>query len=216
MPFHEVDWADRKHDLGAFLTAWSQSVADGLNAAPAADSRAVAVSRTRLATATAAAVGRSPSPPDAIVAARYADHYGVDLVNANGGPLGAVLFVSGDHKADSDGGLVFALRVATRAAAGVGVVVVDVAPGPATWAMHLNTLIPVYPTARRPRGPGASVLVINPRTRDGAEQYDVWYHTVVVGDTFPTVPLPARGADVYQAINLETTYSTACASNQIT
>jgi hypothetical protein len=214
MPFHEVDWSDGKHDLGAFLTAWSQGVADELNAAPAADgSRAVAAVRTRGEVAAAAAVGRSPSPPDAIVAARYADHFGVDLVNAGGGPLGAVLFVSGDHKADSDGGLVFALRVATRAAAGVGVVVVDVAPGPATWAMHLNTLIPVYPTARRPRGPGATVLVINPRTRDGAEQYDVWYYTVAAGGAFPTVPLPSRG-DTHPVVDLDATYTAACGANR--
>ena len=213
MPYLEVDWAGGKNDLSAFLTTWSQGIAAALNAAPTADARATAVSRTRLATTGAAAIGLSPSPPHASVPARFADHIGVDLVNASGGPLGAVLFVGADHKTDSDGGLVFAVRVATRVSAGVGVVVVDIAPGPASWAMHLNTLVPVYPIAKRPRGPGASVLVIQPRSRDGVEQYDVWYHTVAVGGTFPTVPLPIRG-DTHPMIDLEATYTRSLAASQ--
>ena len=214
MPYLEVDWTSGKNDLGAFLTTWSQDITTALSAASIGDARAVAVSRTRLATTAAAEAGSPASPPHASVPARFADHIGVDLVNTSGGPLAAVLFVGADHKADSDGGLVFAFRVATRVSAGVGVVVVDIAPGPATWAMHLNTLVPVYPTARRPRGPGASILVIQPRSRDGVEHYDVWYHTVAVGESFPAVPLPGRG-EMHMQIDLAETYTKACTSSRL-
>jgi hypothetical protein len=239
MPLHDVDWGHGPRNLRSFLFSWCARVSDVLNAQlPENDRRfaALMACRTRLKTQDQLRYfdnGPPPiwvdgkesgehypsfdaPPPHATVPARFADRMAVNLIDTLEGKhlAGSVLFVDEDHKSDSDGGLVFAVRVAALASAGAGVVVVDIAPGAASWAMHLNTLLPAYPTARRPRGSGATVLVIHPRLRGDAEQYDVWYHTVAVGESFPTVPLPVRG-ELFLKLDLEATYAEACTHSRI-
>ena len=147
MPYLEVDWTSAPRDLKSFLFQWSAGVADTLNAQlPEGDRRfaALMACRTRLKTTerlrsfdhgpppiwvdgneTADRYPAfDPPPPQATFPARFAHRIGVNLIDTlEGQHIGAaMMFVDGDHKADSDGGLVFAVRVAALASAGAGVV----------------------------------------------------------------------------------------------
>lgn len=210
MPLNVFDWAKDAGASRAVLTAWCATVADALNAALATGGlRAEVECRTR-ETAHALATGAHlPAPPGHTAPARFTDRVGVSVRDgATGRTVAAVLFVTPDNKADSDAGLMFAVRVAALLSDGVCVVVVDPLPGAANWGTHLQSLAPVYPITRRPRNGEAPILVICPESRAGAEQYQVWYNS-----TAPAAALPALSLAGPQlppvALDLEATLAAA-------
>ncbi len=229
MPLHNIDWATNGHRSAPFLFDWSASVADALNAQlPGSERRFFAEIACRTRIKTAEEVARfnhgppapataqehptfAPPAPTLTVPARFADRFGVAVIEVSEERRVAavVLFVGADHKADSDGALAFAVRAAGLMLAGVGVVILDILPGPASWATHLHSLTGVYPAIRRPRGGEATVLVVHPEVRDGAERFAVWHHAVAPGAPLPTVPVPVCGAR-YLELDLEATYTEAC------
>lgn len=147
--------------------------------------------------------------------ARFTDRIGVSINDSSGGQVAAVvLFVTPDNKADSDASLAFAVRAAGFMAVGAGVVIVDILPGPPSWATHLHSLTGVYPLPRRPRGGEAPVLAVHPRVEGGAERYAVWHHAVAAGSPLPTVPVPVRGT-MHLTLDLEATYTTVCEQARI-
>jgi hypothetical protein len=97
------------------------------------------------------------------------------------------------------------VRAAGLMSAGASVVIVDIVPGPPTWATHLHSLTGVYPITRRPRGGEAPVLVVYPGVDSGAEQFAVWHHLVAAGFPLPTVSIPVRNAAQLK-LDLEATY----------
>jgi len=224
MPLLDVNWEHGPRNLVSFLFQWSSCASDLLNTQfpdgpPDAGPRFAAEvdCRTRLET-TEAVRSFETGPPGAPFSApaRFTDRVGVRVIDLLGGrePAAAVLFACPDHKADSDGALAFAVRAAELMGAGIGVVVVDITPGPPSWATHLHSLTGVYPAARRPRGGECPVLVVHPRVPNGTERFDVWHHAVRLGDHLPTVPLPVRGA-MHLRLDLESTYAEACGRSRI-
>lgn len=148
--------------------------------------------------------------------ARFTDRVEVNVIDTlSSRSVGAaVLFVCPDHKADSDAALAFAVRAAALLSEGVGIVIVDIVPGPPTWATHLHSLVAVYPAARRPRGGESSILVVQPTAFDHVEQYLVWHHSVATDFPLPTVPVPIVGA-MLMKLDLEATYSETCQRSRI-
>jgi hypothetical protein len=140
----------------------------------------------------------------------------VDVNDYLGGRQGGapILFVCPDNKSDSDAALGFAVRTAALMNAGVGVVVVDIAPGGPSWAAHLHSLAAVFPAAKRPRTAGGTVLLVHPTARDHGEQFGAWHHFVAPGTSLPTVSVPVRGA-MYMKLDLEATYTEACERSRI-
>ncbi|MBY0513677.1 MAG: hypothetical protein K2P78_07160 [Gemmataceae bacterium] len=241
MPLLDLDWGGSyPRDLGSFLTQWSSTIADGIHKQlPAVERRFLAelTIRSRLKQAERVTSFNYGAPPvytpdghetgerypsfDApqpmfTAPARLCDHVGVEVIDRLEGRDGgaAVLFVTLDHTADSDGALVFALRAANLMSTGVGVVIVDITAGPRHWATHLHSLTGVFPTARRPRGAARPVLVVHPRVSGDAARYDVWHHAVEPGSALPTVPLPIRGAMMLR-LDLEATYTEACERSRV-
>ncbi|QJW98969.1 hypothetical protein [Frigoriglobus tundricola] len=215
MPLQTADWAAPGRDPLTFLGRWAEIVSASLNAQFAeAGGRFVAepTCGPRAGTTEAPPAAPAGSPPTLTAPARFTDRVAVTVMDTQrGGAVAAVvLFVAPDHKVDSDGALAFAVRAAGLMSGGAGVVIVDAAPGPASWATHLHSLTGVYPITRRPRGPEAPVLVVHPEVRDGVEQFGVWHHAVGAGVPLPTVPVPVRGA-AHLKLDLEATYSEACA-----
>ncbi len=211
MPF-DTDWAAEPRGPLSFLERWAEIVSASLNAQLAGDGGRF-VARAECAPRARPFQPLNPppelSPPTLTAPARFTDRVGVNVVDATSGQTGAaVLFVTPDHKVDSDGALALAVRAAGLVSSGASVVVVDVAPGPASWATHLHSLTGVYPIARRPRGADAPVLVVCPGVQDGAEQFAVWHHLVAAGKPLPTVHVLVRGA-ARVTLDLEGTYSEA-------
>jgi hypothetical protein len=234
MPLYDIDWDKDEYRQVSFFFVWSATVADALNEQiPRVEKRFLAemACRTRLKTTdevasfnygppTVCVEGREtdqkypafdPPEPTLVAPARFTDRLGVNVIDYLEGRhvAAVVLFVGADHKADSDGALAFAVRAAGFMSAGVGVVIVDVLPGPPTWAPHLHSLTGVYPTARRPRGGEAAILAVHPEIRDHAERFVVWHHSVAPELPLPTVPVPVCGA-MHLKLDLEATYLDAC------
>lgn len=235
MPLRDMDWKKNSDHQLSFFFAWSASVSDALNkqlppmVAPS-DRRfsAEVVCRTRLKTVEDITSFNHGSPtlntfeppePTLVAPARFTDRLGVHVIDSLEGKhiAAAVLFVDEDHKADSDGALAFAVYAASLMSAGVGVVIVDILPGPPNWATHLHSLVGVYPITRRPRGGEAPILVVrpeaggspHPKSSDSDERFAVWHRSVAVGFPLPTVPVPVRGA-MHMNLDLEATYLEAC------
>jgi hypothetical protein len=191
------------------LSAWCDAVAGALTARLAGGGALVAEVDYRPRACATAPVPH-PTAPTLTAPARFTDRAEVTVRERAGGRVvAAVLFATADNKADSDGALVFAVRVAGYMSAGVGVVVVDPLPGAANWATHLQSLAPVYPITRRPRNGEAPVVVIRPESRDGAEHYLVWHGNVPPGAPLPTVPVPLPGSAELE-LDLEATCLEAC------
>ena len=217
MPPSEIDWTKDSRDPRWLLGNWCTAAAIALNMTldpqPAGKRHFIAGHECQMREEAAAAVANLNAPPDApaptlLAPARLTDRFGVSVFS--GGHLSAkVLFVTPDNKSDSDAALAFAVRAAGLMSAGVGVVIVDALPGPASWATHLHSLTGVYPIAKRPRGGEAPVLVVHPRIEGGAEKYAVWHYAVAAGFPLPTVTVPVRGA-MHPKLDLEATYTEAC------
>src|SRR5438270_12344918 len=114
------------------LFAWAETAADalireGLQAGP--------VFRTREQFEGQAA-GSDSDPAICLPAwaapGRFIDRVEVNL-HVGADFAAAVRFVCPDHKADSDAALAFAVSCAALLYEGVGMLVVDVVPGPPTW-----------------------------------------------------------------------------------
>ncbi len=199
MPLNVVDWAADQGASRAVLTAWCATTAAALNAqlASTGQFRAEIDCQSREATNALTTEYLLPASPAHTVPARFTDRVGVIVRNAaTGRTVAAVLFVNLDNKADSDAGLMFAVRVAALLLDGVSVVIVDPLPGAANWATHLQSLAPVYPIARRPRNGEVPILMIAPVTRGGIEQLQVWYHATAPTAVLPTLYLPGLGHEV--------------------
>jgi hypothetical protein len=233
-----------RRDLRSFLFGWSSAVGAALNrqlaeAETGGEMRFLAemACRTRLKTVETIRLfdhgpphvyttdGREtnrrypafdPPPATRVAPARFIDRVGVDIIDRLEGPQvgAAVLFVCPDHKQDSDAALAFAVRAAGLMNTGVGVVIVDIAPGLPSWATHLHSLTGVYPAVRRPRGNECPVLVVHPTFRDDTELFAVWDYAIVPGCPLPTVPVPVRGA-MHLKLDLEATYAEACERSRI-
>ncbi len=239
MPLLDIDWTERPGGPLSFLYAWSATITGALNEQiPRSEQRFLAEMscRTRMKTAediasfnhgppTVCVDGREtdqkypsfdPPTPTLHAPARFTDRLGVNVIDHLEGRhvAAVVLFVGEDHKVDSDGSLAFAVRAAGFMSAGVGVVIVDILPGPPSWATHLHSLTGVYPITRRPRSGEAPILVVHPEVRDGAERYEVWHYLVAAGFSLPTVPVPVRGA-MHLKLDLEVTYAEACRNSRI-
>jgi hypothetical protein len=160
--------------------------------------------------------GFDPPAPTLVTPAKFIDAVRVFVVDRTAGSeiVAAVLFATPGSKADSDSALAFAVQAASLMSRGIGVVVMDAAPGPPSWATHLHSLVGVYPIAKRPRGGEAPILVVHPEVKDGAEQFAVWHHSVAVGFPLPTVPVPVRGG-MHLKLDLEATYLEACERSRI-
>ncbi|MFM8275267.1 MAG: hypothetical protein ACKODX_23440 [Gemmata sp.] len=196
----------------AFLARWSDAVAAALAAQLPADRFAAGPSRTtraQAADAVAALAEPVEAAPALLAPARLTDRLSVEVTDtATGGAAAAVLFVTPDNKADSDGALAFAVRAAGLMSSGAGVVIVDALPGPAGWATHLHSLTGVYPIAKRARGADAPVLAVHPTIQNGSAWFAVWPYTVAPGFPLPTVPVAVRGA-MHLKLDLEATYADA-------
>ena len=239
MPLLDVDWTKRPGGALSFLHVWSCTIAEAVNEQiPRAELRFLAEpacqTRFKLVEEIAGSNhgpplicvdGREtgekypafdPPAPTLTAPARFSDRLGVNVIEHLDGRHvgGVVLLVGEDNKADSDAALAFAVRAAAFMSAGVGVVIVDIIPGPPSWATHLHSLTGVYPIARRPRNGEASILAVHPEVRDGAERFAVWHHIVATGFPLPTVPVPVRGA-MHLKLDLEATYAEACARSRV-
>jgi hypothetical protein len=235
MPLLNIDWTKNADLLHSFLFEWSCEVAAALNAQiPRAERRFVATPACRSHRKIAEDVasfnfGPPPvyrdgvetgttypafAPPEPTLHAplRLADRYGANVTDHLEGPrvVGAVLFAGAEHKADSDGALALALRAAALMSAGTGVVIIDVLPGPASWATHLHSLTGVFPIARRPRGADTPIVAVHPQVSGGTERYAVWHYAVAPGRALPVVPVPLCGA-MHLQLDLEATYTETCA-----
>ena len=216
MPLQNADWAAQGRDPLSFLGRWAEVVSAALNKQFAeGGGRFVAEPTCKPRSGTTEAVSPAAGASPHTAPARFTDRVAVTVTDTQrGGTVAAVvLFVTPDHKVDSDGALAFAVRAAGFMSGGAGVVIVDAAPGPASWATHLHSLTGVYPIARRPRGPEAPILVVHPEVQNGAEQFGVWHHTVAADSPLPTVHVPIRGA-VSINLDLEGTYSEALRSDR--
>jgi hypothetical protein len=241
MPLFKLAWGETDHrDLRAFLFQWSARIADALNQQlPKVERRFLAEMACRTQLKTTELVGsfehgpptvytpegretseRYPAfePPPAMftVPSQFTDRIGVNFIDHLEGRdvVAAIQFVCPDHKADSNAALGFAVRAAELMLSGTGVVIVDIAPGPPSWATHLHSLTGVYPLAQRPRGGECPTLVVHPRFQNRTTQFDVWHHLVSPGEALPTVPVPVCGA-MYLKLDLEATYMEACERSRI-
>ncbi len=218
MPLLNIDWTNNEREPLAFLVSWSEVVADAVIAQLPADRFATktdCTARTRSTEAVAALTAPVETAPTLLAPARFTDRVSVQVVDTlDGNTAAIVLFVTPDNKADSDASLAFAVRAAGCMSSGAGVVIVDVLPGPASWATHLHSLTGVYPITKRPRGTDSPILAVHPTVQNGSEQFAVWHHTVAPGAPLPAVPLAVRGA-VHLKLNLEATYAEACAHGRI-
>lgn len=206
MPLLNIDGQDPL----ALLAAWSEVVATALGAQLANQARFTAEPFSTPRAGVVVSGGVSPDAATLVAPARFTDRIGVSINDLAGGQAAAVvLFVTPDNKADSDASLAFAVCAAGFMASGAGAVIVDILPGPPSWATHLHSLTGVYPLPRRPRGGEAPVLAVHPRIEDGAERYAVWHHAVATGSPLATVPVPVRGA-MHLTLDLEATYAEAC------
>ena len=239
MPLLDIDWEKNGRDPLSFLGNWAVRVSDALNAQfPKGTTDFVVDLDSRARQKVAGEVARFNNGPPTVwiggketdqkyptfdppaatllAPARFTDRVGVHVRAPSAGPgvAAAVLFVTPDNKADSDASLAFAVRAAGFMAGGAGVVIVDILPGPPSWATHLHSLTGVYPLPRRPRGGEAPVLAVHPRVEGGAERYAVWHHAVAAGSPLPAVPVPVRGA-MHLTLDLEATYAEACRNSRL-
>lgn len=240
MPLLNIDWKKEEIRRHSYFFQWSCEIAAALNAQiPRDEDRFVAnvACRTHFKIAEDVAsfnFGPPPihrdghdtgakypafEPPEPTMHAplRLTDRYSVNVMDHLEGPrvVAAVLFVGAEHKADSDGALALAIRAAGLMSAGTGVVIVDVLPGPASWATHLHSLTGVFPIARRPRGADTPIVAIHPQVRDGQERYAVWHYAVAPGRALPVVPVPLSGA-MHLKLDLEATHAEACERGRFT
>ena len=239
MPLLNVDWEKRPGGPLSFLHGWSATIADSLNEQiPRGEGRFLAemACRTRFKTVEEIAGfdrgppsvcidGREtgekypafdPPAPTLVAPARFSDRLGVNVIDHLDGRhvAAVVLLVGEDNKADSDAALAFAVRAAGFMSSGAGVVIVDILPGPASWATHLHSLTGVYPIAKRPRNNDSPILAVHPTVQNGSAWFAVWHHTVAPGFPLPTVPVSVRGA-MHLKLDLEATYAEACTASRI-
>jgi hypothetical protein len=210
VPLSDTDWTAPGPDPRAALVIWSEVVAAALVAGLPPDRFGAETDRSTRSGAAEELAPLAPSaldpPPTLTVPARFTDRVDVTLWDTTEDRrAAAVLFVTPDNKADSDGALAFAVRAAALLGAGATVVVIDALPGPPSWATHLHSLVGVYPIARRPRNGEAPILVVHPERVDGAPRFAVWHHLVAPGFPLPTVVVPVRGAG-HLTLDLEATY----------
>jgi hypothetical protein len=157
-----------------------------------------------------------PAPPVTIPAA-FPDEFEVRVYEAEGGArlVSAIELVSPANKDRDAHRAAFANKCAGYLAQGIALIVVDVVTSrSADLHAEILQLLGHHAPTGLPAGANLYAVAYRPIVRDTIEQIESWPHALMVGHELPTLPL-ALSAELCLPIDLEETYSVACARRRL-
>lgn len=218
----------------SFHVTWAGAIADALNEdllpdGYFAEEHAHAGARIEIDVATFAEKGipasngsvatrayAPPAPPLTIPAA-FPDEFEVRVYEAEGGArlVAAIELVSPSNKDRTAHRAAFANKCAGYLAQGIALIVVDVVTSrSANLHAEILKLLGHQEAGGLPSGTTLYAVAYRPIVRDAAQQIESWPHSLALGQKLPTLPL-ALSAELCLPIDLEETYSVACARRRL-
>ena len=220
----------------SFHVTWAGAIADALNETLAqlpggyfAEEHAHAGARVEIDVATfgdenpaerngsAATLTYAPPAPPVVVPAAFPDEFEVRVYEAEGGArlVAAIEIVSPANKDRAAHRRAFAAKCAGYLAQGIALIVIDVVTS-RDGNLHAAIFEVLGRTAETglPDGTELYAVAYRPVVRAGAEVIEVWPEPLAVGGELPTLPL-ALNTELCLPVDLEATYSAACARRQL-
>jgi hypothetical protein len=218
----------------SFHVTWAGAIADALNEnllpdGYFAEEHAHAGARIEIDVATfgeevapppngsvATRVYAPPTPPLTIPAA-FPDEFEVRVYESEGGArlVAAIELVSPANKDRNAHRVAFANKCAGYLAQGIALMVVDVVTS-RSGDLHADILklLGHQESGGLPAGANLYAVAYRPIVREAAQQIESWPHSLEIGQELPTLPL-ALSAELCLPIDLEETYSVACARRRL-
>ena len=126
--------------------------------------------------------------------------------------VGVIELVSPANKDRPEERRAFATKVASFLQKGVSVITVDIVTNRSA-NLHRETLRMIDPTANQEVSELCAVAY-RPVVREDRPEIDLWYEPLKLGEPLPTLPLRLTG-DTFVPVDLEASYSEACARRRI-
>ncbi|AMV23871.1 hypothetical protein VT84_05620 [Gemmata sp. SH-PL17] len=193
----------RRH-WDSFFVTWAGTIADALN---------TALLPKGYYSEEYARIGARTEPGDVT----QTDEFEVRVYEAEGGArlVAALELVSPANKDRESHRRAFTTKCAGYLAQGIAVIVVDVVTS-RSGNLHADILrLLDRPTdTSLPDGTELYAVAYRPVVRDGAEVIEIWPEPLAVGRELPTLPL-ALNAEMCLPIDLESTYTAACARRRL-
>lgn len=151
----------------------------------------------------------SPPAAHATMPAVFPDEIEVQVFDTTTGPtlVGAIELVSPGNKDRTESRQAFAAKCASYLHMGIGLVIVDIVTE--RQANLHNSLIELLGPPNPLRFPGlASLYAVSyrPRRTELGDEIELWFHTLALGETLPTMPLALRG-NATVPVDFEETYT---------
>jgi hypothetical protein len=159
----------------------------------------------------------APPTPALTIPAAFPDQFEVRVYQSEGGSrlVAAIELVSPSNKDREEQRNAFAAKCAGYLAQGIALVVIDVVTSRrANLHGAIMSLLGRTGDIGLPANSDLYTAAYRPQVRDENQLIDVWTERLAVGAELPTLPL-ALSAELCVPIDLEATYSAACAKRRL-